>query len=186
MRALDLYKWNSDLAAAFSFPLHLAEVSLRNGVSEAIEEVFGQSWHTSGAFVISLGRRRQGYDPASNLQQTARRAASSGIVIADLNFAFWQEMFTSRHDNAIWNPHLATYFPNCPHANVQIMRGYAFNEIDKVRKFRNRIAHHEPIFARNLVDDLDRVRSIIQWRSQDAVDWLNQHETVSALLANRP
>lgn len=185
-RALDLYKWNSDVAAAFSFPLHLAEVAMRNGVAQSIENAFGQAWPTNGAFHISLGKRGAGYSPVSDLKRTTKNVGTTGIVIAELSFVFWQDMFTSRHDNAIWNKYLATNFPNCPHANVQQMRGHAYNEIEKVRSFRNRIAHHEPIFARNLNDDLDRVKEILKWRSQDALDWLDQHETVTALLGNRP
>lgn len=185
-RALDLYKWNSDLAAAFSFPLHLAEVGLRNGVSHAIENVFGQAWPSNGAFEVSLGVRRGGYNPVNDLRQTRRRVGTPGHVIADLKFAFWQEMFTARHDNRIWNSHLAVAFPNCPHSNVQQMRGLAYREIDKIRKFRNRIAHHEPVFARNLVEDLDRVKEVLRWCSQDAVDWLDQHEEVTNVLGNRP
>ena len=185
-RALDLYVWNSDVTAAFSFPLQLAEVGLRNGIATAIEKVYGPDWPDSRPFLRDLGHRRRGYNPASDLSTTFRKVDTTGKVIAELKFAFWQEMFTARHDNTIWNPHLASCFPNCPFANVQQMRGHAYREVNEVRKLRNRIAHHEPIFARNLAQDLARVKAIALWLNHVGEAWVNEKETVTALLGIRP
>ena len=65
-------------------------------------------------------------------------------------------------------------------------RGRLYSELDKIRKFRNRIAHHEPVFHSNLQEEYDRVRRVISYRSETAANWLDRIENVSELLANRP
>lgn len=52
--ALDLYHWNLQVSAAFMVPLHVMEVSLRNEVSIAIEDVNGGTSPWTNGFIISL------------------------------------------------------------------------------------------------------------------------------------
>jgi hypothetical protein len=40
MRALRLYMWNAKVSAAFVTPLHLAEITIRNAVAEALERAY--------------------------------------------------------------------------------------------------------------------------------------------------
>jgi hypothetical protein len=35
-----------------------------------------------------------------------RREPTTGKVIPELKFVFWQKMFTGRHDVRVWDPHL--------------------------------------------------------------------------------
>lgn len=60
------------------------------------------------------------------------------------------------------------------------------SNVEEVRKLRNRIAHHEPIFSRNLHKDLDRIMRCIAWRNSTSHNWVASIETVSSLLAIRP
>lgn len=55
-----------------------------------------------------------------------------------------------------------------------------------IRHFRNRIAHHEPIFARNLTADYTLIHDVIRWRSPVAADWMTKVERVTALIAAKP
>ena len=59
-------------------------------------------------------------------------------------------------------------------------RASMFDDIQRIRVFRNRIAHHEPIFARQLTEDRDRIGRLIHWRPLSA-GWLGE---VLSLLEN--
>lgn len=188
-KAMELYCWNTEVSAAFYVMLQFCELSIRNGAVEAIETVFGPNWHLNRGFVYTLPvlRGGRGYQPRDDLQTCSSRLPTSGKVVAELKFAFWQHLFVRGQQARIWDTHLATAFPGYdksltpPQARTQM-----FDHIEKIRKLRNRIAHHEPIFARNLVEDRDRIRKVIEWRRPGTAQWVDSIEQVTAALASRP
>lgn len=186
-RALELYAWNAQVSAAFLHPLHICEVVVRNGVANVIEAVYGPTWPWSPAFVRSLPHPSGGYSMRHDLLSAGSDETTVGKVIPELKFAFWQRMFTSRNDPRLWAPYLHQHFPHFPAGmDPAACRAWMFNALDKVRALRNRIAHHEPIFARNLVDDFDVVSTLIARRCPDTAEWMKAHQQVAVLLAKPP
>lgn len=185
--ALELYEWNLKVSSTLIIPLQVLEVSIRNGVADAIETVHGSNWGFSRGFLLSLPDPRRSYSPRKELDQLRQRLPTTGKIIADMKLMFWQKMFTAGHDNAIWNSHFRTSFPGTdPHKTIQQLRVEAYAELDAIRKLRNRIAHHEPIFARNIADEYARILKVIAWRSQVAADWVDKTQTVTQLLPQKP
>lgn len=185
-RALELYQWNAEVSAAFFTPLHICEVVVRNAVAEAIEASYDddQHWPWSEAFLRSLpGNNRRGFTKS---RDGASRRRSTSKVIPNLKFVFWQEMLTSRHDQRIWNRRLLEAFPNLPDSSVSENREILHSKLGRIRKLRNRIAHHEPIINRDLLDDLRSIRDVVGYRCQTTVHWMSERETVSRLLESRP
>lgn len=186
LEALRLYQWNLEISSAFFVPLQICEVSIRNSIVAAIEATYGANWPWERSFEISLRNPRYGYSPRRDLKKLHRRP-TSGKVVADLKFVFWEKMFTSGHDSAIWNQHFRTVFPNTDAAKtVQVLRSEGFDALDKIRDLRNRIAHHEPIFNRNMQDEYDRIRNVIAWRDNTAADWVDKIQTVTAKIPLKP
>lgn len=186
-KALELYAWNAQISAAFMHPLHICEVVVRNGVANAIETVYGENWPWSAGFLQSLPNPSRGYNMRQDLLAASQGQTTAGKVIPELKFAFWQRMFTSRNDSRLWTPYLRTNFPNFP-ANMETndCRDWMFKTLDNIRTLRNRIAHHEPIFARNLNDDFSDVSTLIAHRCTETAKWMNEHQQVSTLLAKPP
>lgn len=112
-RALQLYEWNLIVSAAFIVPLQVCEVAARNGIAEGIERVHGPNWPWNNGFIRSLPRPRRPthYDPSRDLDVVAGRMPTTGKVIADLKFAFWENLFTAGQDSRIWNRHFRPVFP---------------------------------------------------------------------------
>lgn len=186
-KALELYAWNAQVSAAFLHPLHICEVVVRNGVANTIEAVYGPTWPWSAAFIRSLPNPTGGYSMRRDLLSARNGQTTAGKVIPELKFAFWQRMFTGRNDLRLWVPLLRQHFPHFPAAmDPAACRSWMFNALDSVRALRNRIAHHEPIFARNLVDDFDVVSALIARRCPPTAGWMKEHQQVSLLLAKPP
>lgn len=187
--ALRLYVWNAEVSAAFIVPLHICEVAVRNGVVEAIERVHGPNWPWSNGFIRSLSapKKPHHYNPQVNLRAVAAKQPTTGKVVADLNFAFWEKVFTVGQDQRLWAPHMHAVFPGLsPAVPTPAARAQAFRLLQDIRHFRNRIAHHEPIFRRQLADDYTSIRLLIEWRRPVGATWLDRIERISALLALRP
>lgn len=184
--ALELYQWNLELSCCFLAPLQVCEVSIRNAIAEAIELTYGANWPYDRSFEISLPNPPRTYSPRGNLLQH-RNEPTAGKIIAELKFVFWERMFTARHDNTIWNAHLHTVLPHVDATKtVQEVRREAYETLNDIRDLRNRIAHHEPIFRRNIQEEYDRIRKVIGWRSVVAADWLDKVETVTGMIAEKP
>jgi hypothetical protein len=188
-RALSLYEWNLTLSAAFIVPLQVCEVAVRNGVAEAIEKVHGATWPWSNGFLRSLPRpkRLTDYNPEIDLRSVAARQPTTGKVIAELKFAFWEQIFTAGQDSRLWLAHFRASFPGTPATlSIPTARATARDDLRSIRHLRNRIAHHEPIFNRNLVDDYRRIHELTGWRSQTAAAWMNRKQGVTSLIPLKP
>lgn len=185
--ALALYGWNASASSAMLLPLHICEVVIRNAVADALEHVYGPNWPWSLGFQRSLPNPRVGYDAQSDLQSVGRRFHTTGKVIPELKFIFWQTMFTSRFDRRLWTPHLRTVLPHLAVGKtIDQLRTEVYTDLEVVRQLRNRIAHHEPIFSRNLLDDLTKIEQLIGFRCPSTAAWMRSLEHVSVLMAQRP
>ena len=56
------------------------------------------------------------------------------------------------------------------------------NVTDPLQTFRNRIAHHEPIFIRHLEADYDSLLTVTGWICPRTREWIEHHSRVEALL----
>lgn len=185
--ALELYAWNTAVSAAFLTPLHICEVVVRNAVADALVSTYGERWPWSPAFLRSLPDPKHVYSPRRDLVNATRSTRSTGKAIPELNFIFWQNMFTSRHDERIWNAHLLDILPGLdPQTPTSISRESVYNDLQQIRLLRNRIAHHEPIFRRNLGDDYSKVLTLIRYRCPITADWLEHNQQVTTVLTSRP
>jgi hypothetical protein len=181
--AINLYDWNAQISAAFMASLHICEVVVRNAVSDALTAVYGDRWPWSPGFQRSLSNPSVGYNQIRDLQSSRRNQLTTGKVIPELKFVFWQKMFTDRYDFRLWNAHLRSVLPNLDAAKtITQLRQEIYADLDHIRHLRNRIAHHEPIFRRNLADDLDKIKALIQFRCKETADWMMANQWVTLLL----
>jgi hypothetical protein len=188
-QALNLYLWNLSVSAAFIVPLQVCEVAVRNGIVEVLEKVHGANWPWSNGFLRSLPKpkRPKDYNPEENLRAVASRQPTAGKVVADLNFAFWEKIFTVGQDARLWVPHMRTAFPGVSFSiSIPQARAAAHRDLTSIRLLRNRIAHHEPIFARNIADEYARLHEVISWRSPVAAAWMDKIQGVTALIPLKP
>lgn len=185
--SLELYAWNAQISAAFLAPLHICEVAIRNAVSDAIEAQHGHRWPWAQGFERSLPSPPMSYNPRRDLQNSRRSAHTTGQVIPELKFVFWQKMFTRRFDQRIWSKSIFNVFPNLDKSKtVRQARNHIYSELDSIRHLRNRIAHHEPIFNRNLEDDFDKIKDLIWLRCRETSAWMERNQHAVQLLKEKP
>ncbi|WP_227467773.1 hypothetical protein [Nocardioides lijunqiniae] len=187
-RALELYAWNARISSALMLPAHFAEVAARNVVADALSAAYGPNWPWDPTFEQSLPNPHHNtYKPRRDLASARQRYSTTGKVIAELKFVFWQKMFTQRHDVRLWGPHIVSLFPHAPAAITPAqLRGRVYNDLESIRLVRNRMAHHEPIFTRPLADDLSKMLDLVDIRSAATGTWVRALEDVTTVLTQRP
>lgn len=135
----------------------------------------------------SLPNPSIGYNPRKDLMAARAGKGTTGKVIPELKFIFWQTIFTSRFDSRLWTHHLRTVLPHSDASkSIGQIRALIYAELEQLRKLRNRIAHHEPIFKRNLTDDLQKVHDLIAIRCPMTAAWMLRNQQTQALIASKP
>lgn len=169
-------------------PLHVCEVVVRNAVADALELIHGPSWPWSSGFERSLPRcAGPGYNPLTDLQRLKSKRSTAGQIVTELKFVFWEKMFTSRHDDRIWNSCLIQVFPNLEPANTTAEnRKKIFENLNNVRLLRNRIVHHEPIFSRDLQADFCIIIGLVEARCRATASWMLKQQHALEVIATKP
>lgn len=187
--ALKLYLWNSEISAALLPVLSLCEVTLRNSIDLALSNVYGRSWAYNEVFHLSLPNTKKGFNSRQeiiNLSQKYKNAPDQ--VIAEAKFIFWQTLLTKRHDERIWNTQLSKCFPNMELLpSISECRTEIYQTIEKIRKLRNRIAHHEPIFYLNIHEKYNMICQLIGLRCKNTENWIrNKNKLYPYILTKFP
>lgn len=184
--ALALYAWNSQVSAAMLSPLHMCEVVIRNAVSDALTAEYGDRWPWESSFEGSLPTTGK-FNMRAHLVAQRKGKPTTGKVIPELSFKFWEKMFTGRFDFQIWNKHLANVMPNLdPSWSTQVARGKINQDLFTIRGLRNRIAHHEPIFNRPLAAEFALIEELIRFRCLETATWMVQHQQAKPFFGTKP
>ena len=189
-RAFHLYAWNTAISAAFYGPLQSLEVALRNAVHRQLTGHYGATWYANPSAGLDEGCRDRIANARIDLVRAGHTAGPSRIVAA-LSFGFWISLLgrggrldnTGRkadYERTLWRPALRGVFPH----RVPLKRKQAHEPLDYLRTLRNRIAHHEPIFARHLAEDHRRILDVTGWISPRVGTWIERHSRVPMLLAD--
>lgn len=185
--AVALYEWNLAMSAALFESLGAAEVILRNAFNRELAlrhrqrggsgPWYGGTWiDTKGQRDIAIARdRATGWGRTPELE---------GKVIAELSFGFWRYLVAKRYQTTAW-PALQNAFPLYPDGS-STPRVEIEDRMQRIHVLRNRIAHHEPIFRRNVGHDYADMLTLVGWVSREASDWIEELSRVPALQAQRP
>ena len=182
-KALSLYHLNLKLSNAFYLPFHFAEISTRNGIVAALEEAYGPEWFKNGNFIRSLPRNDRPLIEIPLQSFPQNEIVTSGKLTAEIKFVFWEKMMTRRHDQRLWEPHIQQQFPNFPPTTIHHEARFQINEhLSQIRKLRNRTAHHEPIFNRDLRTTYHKSLSLIRMRSAPLAQWIELNNDLPMLI----
>ncbi|KQX38332.1 hypothetical protein ASD04_11265 [Devosia sp. Root436] len=181
--AVALYEWNMAISEAFYSPLQNLEVVLRNALGNALRARYGADWYLQGGVPPLMYPLPEMLAKAR--EELTRRgiALEHGRILAELNFGFWGGLLSSRYETSLWRPIFFRAFADRP---AGFKRKTVHDPIERLRRFRNRIAHHEPIHDRNLAEDYAEILKVVGWISPYMAVWLDETSKVTAVLAARP
>ena len=192
--AAKLYIWNKAVSGAFYALLQTLEVTLRNALDRQLTKVYGPDWYDNPELSLDsrclglIKRAKQSF----HVDKTPDYAPNNVITL--LSFGFWVSLLGSggtidkdtnrkaNYEMTLWRPALRQAFGHVEN----ISRKGAHALLHDLRMFRNRIAHHEPIFRRNLDKDYDNILQLMSWMAPRTRSWIEAHSRVPDLLATPP
>jgi hypothetical protein len=181
--ALKLYVWNASLSAAFLAPLGAVEVALRKALSDALTSSFTIPWHDDPAFLgldatgsfVSRIAAAKGYIGRGR----PPRPVTTGRIVAELGLSFWVSLLRPAHNRTLW-PHLRGAFVRYTH------RKSIMKFLEPLPAFRNRSAHHEPIYSRRPHEIYAGLLEVAAMVSPELPPWIEHHSRVRQCLSDGP
>lgn len=144
-QALRLYVWNIAISSAFWGSFHLLEVSLRNVLhAELVKSSKRDDWWNSEVR-LHLDTKNLINKAIKAAQKKHKEQILPGHVIAEFSFAFWVDLLSNRYHERLWGNTLSKAF-----LPADVRRKDLHRALEQLRKLRNRIAHHEPVYDRIL------------------------------------
>jgi hypothetical protein len=176
------YLWNLALSNAIAPVLHVLEITFRNEISRAAAKLMEKrpyvhdripSWLDAiptmllehEAEKVVRAKERLGVDPSSQTE---------GHLIAKLDFGFWVALCRDPYADwrasgpRLWPRLLDLAFRRRP-ADVTTRSGI-HNRFDAIRQFRNRIAHHQPIWDRDYLAWHEYLLESLAWMTPKLAD----------------
>lgn len=204
-RAVRLYKANLKIAQSFHPLLGALEVTLRNRINTILSAHFSDpDWiiNQKTGFMAApslthldrrTGRRVTNDFLKSSVEKSERRfrrlrvPITSGKIIADQALGFWTDLFEVHHYRLLLGRPIQV-FHNLPSRHG---RSDACDRLNKIRQFRNRINHNEPICFNGAAIDFtyveevyDAIIEILTWIDPELIKWVKDIDTVRTKIAS--
>lgn len=169
--AISLYERNTRLAEAFYAPLQTLEIGLRNHLDDHLNAVYGADWMTNGHPPLNEWAHREIIGAQKSLG-ASKSSVSRGAILAELHFGFWISLLAPQYDATLWRSACHRAFRSNGRG---LARKIVHSRFNAVRRFRNRVAHHEPIFHLNLEQTHDEVLEACSWICIHTAEWARHH-----------
>lgn len=155
------YAWNIALSEGFYPILQCMEIALRNSIHNAATAAYNSPlWFDTPGLLDSFSRSKI-QQAREDLESNGKTVTPAGII-AEQNFGFWTALFNRRQEQILWPKISRTAFPGLP--KYMRKRNVIASRLNEIRKLRNRVFHHEPIwYIRDLRDKHSRILELITW-----------------------
>ena len=164
------YAWNIALSESLYPSLQILEVVLRNSIHQAVCQDCGQAdWYDDGT-IINI-KEKDAVGKAKKTLAGMNKPIEPGRIIAELSFGFWTTLMDRRYEQILWPKLLKPCFPYMPrHLRT---RKNVSGRFERIRRLRNRIFHHEPIwYWHDLEKQHQDILEAIAWIEPAARDFV--------------
>lgn len=190
--AAELYEFNLRLAGSSFKAIQMCEVIVRNAMDEQLrvwnrKAVGTEDWTISPAPMLKACFFDGGRDLSDAATKAAKALRKSGRpvthddVLAQMSFGAWRYLLPPRSTHMakqrIWDEALSDAFPGrqgrTTTDTLAQWLGIAYD-------FRNRVAHHEPIYHLDVVGKRRVISDVIDAVSRDAKKWFVKNDEFGA------
>lgn len=185
-RALALYRANASIGGTAYIAIHYFEVIVRNALDRELQR-WNQAtngtadWTMAPAPLLeAVLTRERLYAARRDAARAAqgRRAVTHDDVLVRFTLGAWRGLLPTlrnRWKQTLWEEALQHSFAN----RQGVRTDQIVQSVSIVYDLRNRIAHHEPIFALDLRGKRRAMRDVLNSISPTARRWFVEHEPLS-------
>lgn len=190
IKAQKLYRANLRVAQSFYPILNLFEIFLRNTCNYQVSSHFANpNWIITekNGFMsdVSLTASRFYLKKSIiNAEKSIRRKGkiiTAGKVVAEQSFGFWSSLFDTHHYRLIGGIVIHSF----NHKPTRVNRSILSQKLNKVREFRNRVYHNEPIcFNGNAIcfayaeSIKNEIYELLNWIDPDLTNYVEYFDAI--------
>ncbi|MES0834701.1 hypothetical protein [Nocardiopsis tropica] len=181
-RALALYEWGARVsAAAFEDIAHL-EVLLRGGMDRVLRAHFREAERGIPWFLLPVPGGEYVAEASGRVRERLRQEGreTRDQVVAAMSFGFWSGMLGPGYEE-LWRACLHRAFPGSSGRRAEVAA-----TAEGVRRFRNRIAHHDSVLGVDFPFEVRQVAELAAFVDPAAGRWLRSRSRTMDVYAQRP
>ena len=175
-KALRLYERNIRVSSAFYPPLQCLEICLRNQLNNQMSLIWGGDWFANHVVPIQEDGRRMIREAIAKIGNNPQ---TNSAIVAELSLGFWVSLLGPRYDATLWRSGLHRAFQT---NGRSMKRNDVHGRFNRIRRFRNRVAHHEPIVFMDLSRVHREMMEAIRWMCPITAEWAEGISTVPQML----
>ena len=175
----NFYLWNIEISGAFWGSFNLLEITLRNSIHEQLVKMTSDINWWARSDILHLNERLIVEKVKVKLIGKDVDFVA-GNLISELGLGFWVALLSKKYHQALWVDSLENAFPGYSGRRSQL-----YSDLDRLRKLRNRIAHHEPIYRRDLSKDQESICEILGFLNHEVEKLLRKLSRVPKLIENK-
>lgn len=190
-KAQKLYKINLRVSQSFYPILNLFEIFFRNIANYQVSSHFANpNWIIAekNGFMSNPSLSASRFflkNSVSKAEKAIRRKGgiiTSGKIVAEQSFGFWTSLFDTHHYRLIGGVVIHCFPNKSPHVNRNILN----QKLNKIREFRNRVYHNEPIcFNGNTIDFTEAITirneiyELLEWIDSDLTNYVDYFDGIN-------
>lgn len=180
-KAIAHYHLNIELSESFYSCLSMFEVAFRNSLNRELTEKFGVDWYLKLESISTLKNLKGNINTAKNRISSRNESITVNKVIAELPLGFWVRLLNAEYELILWKP-LRKAFPFLEKSQRQ--RNNVSAPVNKIRNFRNRVFHHEPISWNlyKLEEIHNTILEVMKWLNKDLPKIAKEFDRVPELI----
>jgi hypothetical protein len=192
------YIWDMALVGAIQPVLQSLEIAFRNELARAASKLTAsRTFRTAGipswldaTPTMLMERERQKVLAAKERIGGDPRRWTEGRLIARLDFGFWVTLCgdayadTRAEGPRLWPRALDVAFQKRP--RTVTTRAEVFHRFDRIRRFRNRVAHHQSVWNQDYLAQHEYILESLGWISPKLSDAMRQMSPAPAVFRAGP
>jgi hypothetical protein len=183
-KAIDHYHANIELSECFYPTVSMLEVALRNSLNRELTDHFGtEDWYLRIESTPGLRNLKNEINTAKRHIINRSESITASKVVAELTLGFWVRLLNAEYERILWKP-LRKAFPYLEKNKRQ--RNKVSGPINKIRNFRNRIFHHEPIcWNLNEIENVHQdIIHVMGWLNKDLPNIASKSDRSTIVINN--
>jgi hypothetical protein len=192
-KAQKLYGINLRVSQSFYPILNLFEIFLRNSINHQMSSYFvNQDWIVTekNGFMKNPSLKSSRFKLRSSVQNAEKvirqrgGKVTAGKIIAEQTFGFWTSLFDTHHYKLIGGCVIHCFSDKPPRVNRNIIN----QALHRIREFRNRVYHNEPICfnSSNHIDFTEaktiksNIYNLLGWMDSELVDYVKHFDDIDS------
>lgn len=166
--ALQYYIANTRISESTYWSLHCFEIILRNKIHQKLTQVHEtDKWYDVWLESDTYSDFHSKINETKEYLDSRREEITPNKMVAEFTLGFWIKLFNAEYEYTLWKP-LRLIFNNMRKQDRKLKN--IKSKLNKIRKFRNRIYHYEPICwnFNNTAKNYENINIILKWIDEEA------------------